>query len=206
MIRSMRALAIAAVIGYVPHVAEAENAAFHGDDQVLIYQTFLGSWVGKEKKPLNVSLKTEAPTAEDLKQFTDCTGNTAWTSAETEKSSSNLLAGLPYVRLVDPDTWTPRDPGDAIAKGETVHSAVRSGFDHGLMTFSAVVFDKSHSIAAFTYSFVCGRLCGNGGTAIFKATPGGWIRTDKQCGGWISQLRLDRSNKSFKPNPLRGSA
>lgn len=200
MLRRILLLAIAACLGGTPQLVEAATAVSEANVAGPIYRAFLDGWTGNGKSPINVSLKANAPSPGDLKQFADCTGHAHWIGTGTVSDISSLLTGLAYVRLVDPDTWAPRDPGDAIAKGEAVDSAVRSGFDQGLLTFSAIAFDESHQFAAFTYSFVCGRLCGNGGSVIFKAAPGGWARTHKQCGGWISQVQTGRPNK---PNLLR---
>jgi hypothetical protein len=67
------------------------------------------------------------------------------------------------------------------------------------MTFSAVVFDKTHTKAAFTYSFVCGGLCGNGGAIVFEKAAAGWQRSSRQCGVWMSHTPKDRPNNAFKP-------
>jgi hypothetical protein len=206
MFRPLALLAVVACLGCAHQAVANVSTAAGTNDSATIYGAFLDNWTGKKKDPINVSIIATAPTEEDLKQFSDCAGDTHWVPAEPIDDLTNFVGKLAYVRLVDPDNWNPRDPGDLIAQGQSVESSIESGFDHGLLTLSALAFNESHTTAAFTYSFVCGGLCGNGGTVVFKLAPSGWIQSDKQCGGWISQVQRGRPNNSFKPKPLRGSA
>jgi len=105
---------------------------------------------------------------------------------------------------VDPKTWKPSDPRDAIARGKSIEAAVENGFAKGLYAFSAIAFNASHTTAALSYSFVCGMLCGNGGVVVFNKTNRGWVKSDENCGIWISALPGGGHNNSFKPN-LRSS-
>jgi hypothetical protein len=90
-------------------------------------------------------------------------------------------------RLVDPKKVKRRDPGDAIKHGESVEDAVRTGFAAGIFSFSEIAFDGPHTHAAFTYSFVCGSLCGSGGTVVYELHDGNWKQDKRQhCGQWIS--------------------
>lgn len=78
------------------------------------------------------------------------------------------------------------DPGTAIRQGESVDEAVKNGFAHGLFTFSEIRFNKDHTIAVVSFSFVCGGLCGNGNTFVMaKRKTGEWKRVHT-CGGWVS--------------------
>jgi len=90
------------------------------------------------------------------------------------------------VLLVDPRTHQKRDPGDAIRNGQPVDDAVDAGIAAGIFTFSETIFNSDHTRAAFTYSFVCGGLCGNGGTILFQRKNGKWIREQNRCGSWES--------------------
>lgn len=187
----------------------AHQAATDTNDIAEVYRAFIDSWTGKEKDPINVSITAKLPSNEELKQFSDCAGKgttTRWMPVESMADLGNSIGELSYVRLIDPDKWKPRDPGDAIARGQSVDSAVESGFAHGLLTLSAIAFDEPHQTAAFTYSFVCGGLCGNGGAVIFRKTPAGWVRSGNQCGGWISYIQRDSTNNSLDPNPHQGGA
>ena len=206
MFRQLALLSVAVLIGFTHQASADSSATTIPSDTAKIYAAFLDGWTGEEKKPINVSIVAEAPSAEAIKEFADCADKIQWIPAETIADLTGLIGKLPYVRLVDPSGWSPHDPGELIAKGQSVESAVDSGFDHGLATFSAVVFDESHTKAAFTFSFVCGRLCGSGRTVIYELTPTGWIESSKQCGSWISRVQRGRPNNSFKPNALRSTS
>lgn len=189
--------------------AESHRSDTASEDSAKIYKSFLDSWTGREKHPLNVSIAAKSPSDDEIKQFSECAGtigDSNWTRPESIDDLTGLIGDLSYVRLVDPEKWKPQDPGELIAQGKPVNSSVKSGFDNGLMTFSSITFDASRNTAAFTYSFVCGRLCGSGGTVMFARTPHGWTRSSKRCGSWISNIRDDRPNHSFKPTSLRDAA
>lgn len=182
-------LAIAAIGSWScdTSIAAETGAQSAVQDQSAIYKAFLDQWVGKEQKPLNVSRTAEAPSPADIKDFTDCAGSgTRWSPSTPASDITDQISQLPYVRPTAPEGWKPQDPHNLIAHGQSVSTAVDSGFSHGLMTLSTVVFDASRHTAAFTYSFVCGGLCGNGGTVIFVRTAHGWARSKKECGSWIS--------------------
>src|SRR5690606_22485653 len=102
-------------------------------DAAQIYRAFLNTWVGEEKEPLNISESTKAPSEDQLKDIADCTDIAAanWTPQESDDLRA-LIGDLSYVRLVDPKRWSPRDPGDLIAQGQAVDSAVKQGFSSGL--------------------------------------------------------------------------
>ena len=206
MFRLLTILAVAASVGFADRTVAGTISATDTTDSAIIYGAFLDYWTGKEKKPINISVKAEAPTAEALKQFSDCAGDTHWAPVESIYDLTGLIGKLSYVRLVDPDMWSPRDPGELIAQGRSVESGVESGFDSSLVTFSAIAFDETHTTAAFTFSFVCGSRCGTGRTVVFKRTADGWGESAKQCDVWVSQASEGMPNYSFKPTPLRGAA
>ena len=62
---------------------------------------------------------------------------------------------------------------------------MRNGFAHGLVTLSEINFDKEHKHAIVSFSFFCGSLCGNGGTAVLEKVDGAWQRKSN-CHNWIS--------------------
>ena len=160
-------------------------------DDIQIYSAFLENWSGPGHKAMNVSQVAKPPTKEDIDDFTECASDKAaaripWVQINDARDLRGVIDKLAYVHLVDPWQWRPLDPEDSMAKGQSVESAVDAGFAGGLMTFSAISYDESHEIAAFTYSFVCGSLCGNGGSVVFKKTTAGWSRAEKSCGAWLS--------------------
>ncbi|MGY1426535.1 hypothetical protein [Lysobacter sp. A289] len=186
MFRTLALLAAAACLGCAHQAVANSSTLADTGSAAEIYSAFLDSWTGKEKDPINVSIVAKAPTAEALKDFSECAHNTPWAPVEPIDDLTNIVGDIAYVHLVDPDKWSPHDPRDLIAQGQSIESAVDSGFEQGLITFSAIAFNRSHTTAAFTYSFVCGGLCGSGSTIIFKLAPSGWVQSDKQCGGWVS--------------------
>jgi hypothetical protein len=194
MARFFPALALAAlmaVCGWKSHVAAASEASSRPDDASRIYSEFLDHWHGSGRGTLNVSRIAEAPTKEEIDDFTNCASNAnglkpEWEHAANTNDLEGAIGTLAYVRLVNPEQWHPTDPEDLMSKGQSVESAVDAGFAGGLMTLSTIVFDRSHETAAMTYSFVCGSLCGNGGSVIFRKTPAGWVQIENVCGTWIS--------------------
>jgi len=195
--------ALAAIV-LVPALAgfANSNTSEGSGDAARIYGAFLDKWAGEQKDPINVSIIAEAPPPEVLKEFSDCADENQWLAVEPIEDLASVIGNLTYVHLVDPDKWKPRDPADLIAQGQPVESAVASGFEGGLATFSAIAFNESRTTAAFTFSFVCGRLCGSGRTVVFNRTPDGWVESSKQCSGWMSQTPSEEPGNSFKPDAL----
>lgn len=182
---------IACCLACADHAAASEHSPVAASDIAQIYERFLDGWMGKKKSPLNVALEAEAPSQTDLKEFSECAGRDGasdphWLPAAPKYELSDSIGTLPYVRLINSEKWQPDDPGELIARGKPIESAVQSGFVHGLLTFSTIVFDESHTVAAFTYSFVCGALCGSGSAVIFRKSDAGWIKAKRQCSGWVS--------------------
>jgi hypothetical protein len=77
------------------------------------------------------------------------------------------------------------DPRRSIEDGKSIAAAVSNGFAHGLVTLSEIRFDEKHEHAIVWYGFVCGGLCGNGGTVILAKKDGVWQR-GRNCSNWIS--------------------
>lgn len=182
-------LAIAAIGGWScgNSIAVETGPQSEVQDQVEIYKVFLDQWVGKVQNPINVSRTAVAPSPSDIKDFTECAASgTRWLPPTPASDITGQISKLPYVRPTAPESWKPQDPENLITQGQPVDKAVDSGFSDGLITLSTVVFDVTHHTAAFTYSFVCGELCGSGGTIIFTKTAHGWVRSEEECGSWIS--------------------
>lgn len=168
-----------------------ETMASNADDAREIYDAFLTQWMGKDNAKTNVASTATQPTPKDIDQYNECTSggkgsSTHWTTSTTDADLKSALAPLPRINLVDPKRWQAADPGRLITKGQSVDTAVETGVANGLMTLSAISFNKTHDIAMFTYSFACGSLCGNGGVVMFKKTPRGWVRSKQHCSNWIS--------------------
>jgi len=160
-------------------------------DQIAIYKDFLGTYTSEEgdhKFVLNVA-DTTVPLSIDNSDRNGCArGITRADIALTQVSVHRLPAELnnAKVRLVDSGKHRINDPGDAIRRGRPVDDAVDAGFRAGIFTFSEIAFDHEHQMAAFLYSFRCGRLCGHGGLVVYQMRLGKWHRSKHECGGWVS--------------------
>lgn len=79
-------------------------------------------------------------------------------------------------------------------------SAIRQAITHGvpavisgkvrleanLLEISEIAFDATGRFAAIRYGFLCGQLCGSGGTVIFEKSADGWRDSRRLCLGWIA--------------------
>ena len=71
-------------------------------------------------------------------------------------------------------------------KGASVDEASSRFSAGGLMSVSEIIFDGSQKHAALSYSYLCGNVCGNGGTVIMDLDAGKWSQSERSCGSWIS--------------------
>jgi hypothetical protein len=154
-------------------------------EDISLYHSFLAFYNNGSQSMLNIANAT--------KPFTPNYGDEAGCLKDFAVTHTSLVHHFPSgafadlnTHLVDPHLHQKRDPGDAIRKGESVDDAVAAGFRAGIFTFSEIIFNAGHDRAAFTYSFVCGGLCGHGGTVIYRKTNGKWVREKDNCGNWIS--------------------
>jgi hypothetical protein len=156
-----------------------------------MYATFLSQWNGNSHGPINVAASADAPSPDDLKQYADCAKeigkpNTQWIPGSKVSDLATVLGRPKSIHFTDPKTWHPLDPDTLIKSGAAIAPAVSAGMARGLITLSAVTFNKMHDIAVFNFSFVCGSLCGNGFVVVFHKTPQGWVQNKSTCGGYIS--------------------
>jgi len=77
------------------------------------------------------------------------------------------------------------DPWNGIKAGQSIDTAVRNGFAHAEFTLSEIQFDIKHEHAIVSYSFICGRLCGHGGTMQLAKVNGVWTKTGL-CHDWVA--------------------
>lgn len=155
-------------------------------ENLTIYRDFLASFTTGSPASLNVSELT-VPFVPDDADRKGCLGK--WNRTELASTMIHRFGADAFPRpnkLVDPQRHKIYDPGPAIRNGQTVDSAVSRGFADALFTFSEIVFDGSHTHAAFTYSFHCGTLCGNGGTVIYEKRGGTWKAAMARCSQWES--------------------
>lgn len=154
-------------------------------ENILLYHKFLAVYNNGSKTMLNIANVTE-PFAPGDGDRTGCLKSFPVTHTSlVHHFPANAFADL-NTHLVDPHLHQKHDPGDAIRNGEPVDDAVEAGFRAGIFTFSEIIFNATHDRAAFTYSFVCGGLCGHGGTVIYRKTNDKWSREKDLCGSWIS--------------------
>jgi hypothetical protein len=155
-------------------------------DRIAIYRAFVAGYMTGPPATINLAPITSA-FAPDKDDFEGCMkGFLASPPILEVHSLAGVFAGDKHVKLVDPAKHQIEDPEDGIRKGQSVDNAVNQGFDAALMTLSEIMFDSSRTHAALSYSFHCGRLCGNGGTVLYKRKAGKWVASKRSCGSWIS--------------------
>jgi len=158
-------------------------------EQIAIYKDFLAGFGDEDKDhrfvlnlvdttiPLSINASDRDGCASDIVANGGLAGIVVHRFPAEMKSAD--------LRLVDRKHKV-SDPGDAIRRGAPVENAVVAGFASAILTFSEIAFDKQHRTAAFSYSFVCGRLCGHGGLVIYELQNGKWSRSKRDCASWIS--------------------
>jgi hypothetical protein len=155
-------------------------------EQIAVYRAFLLNFGAGSDSPINVSDVTEKFQPDDG-DFQGCMKGFARSQRTTEVHRfSNEFSDLRKIHLVDAKSQKLADPGDAIRKGSSVDDAVDAGIAAGVLRVSEILLDSKHHLAAFSYSFICGSLCGNGGTVVFKLQNGKWKRSNRNCGSWES--------------------
>ncbi|HEY4356385.1 MAG TPA: hypothetical protein VGN16_11605 [Acidobacteriaceae bacterium] len=158
-------------------------------ERIQIYRDFLQSYTkDSESKALNISQVTKAfhPDEMDGKGCLKGFRERDMRSGPIHQFGSDAFDPARF-RLINPALHKKSDPGDAIRRGENVDDAVEAGVNAGVFTFSEIIFNATHTRAAFSFSFVCGGLCGHGWTVIYKRTaPGGWRQSRAACAHWIS--------------------
>jgi hypothetical protein len=191
---SILLVSFATTLAFAPNgVAAPANPASNGDksDVAAMYEAFLNRWSGKSQGPINVAASADAPSSDDLKQYADCAKeigkpDTQWVPGSKISDLTTVMGKPASIHFIDPKTWRPLDPGALIRSGASVGPVVSAGMAQGLVTLSAVTFNKALDIAVFNFSFVCGGLCGSGFVVVFRKTPKGWVQSKSMCGGYIS--------------------
>ena len=168
----------------------SSGATSNASDIAAIYKTFLSRWSGEKiEGPRNIAKSADAPSADDMKQYADCAKqigkpNTQWLAGSSIADLRSVLGKSQSLHFINPKTWHPLDPGALMRSGASVGSAVSAGMAQGLITLSAITFNRAHDIAVFNFSFVCGSLCGTGSIVVFQKTQSGWVQSKANCGGW----------------------
>lgn len=156
-------------------------------ERMGIYRDFLAKYNNGSKATLNVSQTTVSFSPDDMDR-TGCLK--AFRTEDLRATAPHTLPGDAFpniaAKLVDPFVHKIHDPEDGMRRGQNVDNAVEAGFAAGLFTFSEIVFDASHTHAAFSYSFHCGMLCGHGAVTIYESRGGKWQASKVSCAHWIS--------------------
>jgi hypothetical protein len=156
-------------------------------ERLGIYRDFLAGYNNGSKATLNVSQITSAFSADEMDR-TGCLQALRLAAPMPPALHAFPMDAFPKnaIKLVDPSTHKISDPDDGMRRGDDVDKAVDAGFAAGIFTFSEIVFDASHTHAAFSYSFHCGMLCGQGAVTIYERRGGKWRASKTQCAHWIS--------------------
>jgi hypothetical protein len=163
-------------------------------EQLAVYRAVLTGWYEGNKAAINLAAQTDPINPSDDSFDKACLKGLLLekaTPAEVHRFRVEDAAQLGFakLRLVDPESQAKEvhenDPDKSISEGRTVDDAVSNGFAHGLFTLGEIQFDQSHTHAIVSFSFWCGRLCGNGSTMLMEKKDGVWVNR-KQCGGWVS--------------------
>jgi hypothetical protein len=172
-------------------------------DQINIYRAVLSGFTKDAKdedQAMNLANRTEPFTA-DSEEYKTCLKDVDQPKAEERPIIHRLdpaVALSAKMVLVDPgrqnETIRENDPGNLLHQAiddhkqvsdQQLEDSVQRAVAAGLFTFSEIVFNQDHTVAAVQFSFVCGSLCGNGRTMVFKKVKGKWKRS-KACSSWIS--------------------
>ena len=120
--------------------------------------------------------------------------NLASASRSFHELSHDILPNK-VARLVDPKKQEnivhDNDPDKTMGDGKSADTAVKGALGTALFSLSEIAFDRARTHAVVSYTFWCGSLCGNGATWVFEKVGNEWKKTDRNCGGWISQLRYE---------------
>lgn len=163
-------------------------------EQLAVYKVVLHGWMDDGKSTVHLQAQTEAFPTSGAFDSSDCLKGMDIEPAVPQtvhrfRPEDLGQIGSNQIQLVDAEAQQKdveqNDPGTAIRNGASVDDAVKNGFAHGRTWLSEIRFDKTHTHAVVFYGFICGGLCGNGGTVILEKTAKGWKRKS-QCSSWMS--------------------
>jgi len=166
-------------------------------EEIAIYRTFLEHYDNGSHAPLHLSNRTEALGEPEPSDDSDAPSCIKRLKLVNEKGRAGVVHTLDpslaiqgRVILVNPDQQAAivkaNDPSRTMHEGKSSEDAVDGAFASGLLTLSEIAFDKRHHVAAMSFSFWCGRLCGHGAVVIFKKIDGRWKISEKTCVEWVS--------------------
>jgi hypothetical protein len=164
-------------------------------DEVAVYRAVLHEW-NSDARTLSVSDRTfpiDAASLTDGISNCECLRGIEVQSVVNASHSFHTLTRAVFperrILLVDEDkqltTIQSSDPLNGMKAGKSLEKAVDDAFASGLFSMSEIAFDADHRQALVSYGFVCGSLCGSGGTLLLKKVDGAWKISDR-CDGWVS--------------------
>ena len=162
-------------------------------DEIAVYTAVLHQW-NSDAHTLNVTNRTFPLNAVSSDSSCECLRNLDVQNLASASRSFHYLTRKAFpernIRLVDAGKQhtiiQTNDPHNGMTEGKSVEKAVNDAFGSGLFSLSEIAFDRDHRHAVVSYGFVCGSLCGSGGTWLLEKVDGRWKRTDRVCGGWVS--------------------
>lgn len=157
-------------------------------EQLAVYQAFLADYRrGDDARTINVAEQTDILEPDDgdysgcMNEFPRAARGKVVHHLTEEFARENRL------RVVDPKSHKLSDPEEGwMLNGQSVESAVKAGFDNGLLTLSEIIFDAKRRRAALHYSFVCGKLCAHFETVVYEKQHGVWKASRVSCGYGVS--------------------
>jgi hypothetical protein len=147
-------------------------------DRIAVYRAFIGTYASDVTEPMNLGNRTIPLELPDADRRGVCLKGIALPDLNPLRSLSRPLssevANRSNVRLVDPERQTStvktNDPSRKIRDGESLEDALKGAFASGLLQVSEIAFDRNHRYAVMRwFSFLCGMLCGHGGTMCSRS-------------------------------------
>ncbi len=189
-----RRLVVALVLLHLTHLSHAQKdpvqvlSSPFTQEQIAVYRAFLTDYRrGDDARTINIAEQTDILEPDDgdysgcMKKFPRSARGKIVHNVTEEFARENRL------RLVDPKLHKVNDPEEGwMLKGQSVESAVKAGFESGLLTLSDIIFDGKHRNAALHYSFICGKLCAHFETVVYEKRHGVWKPSQLSCGYGIS--------------------
>lgn len=176
-----------------PGLKTAINVGHLSADEVAVYRTVLRQWY-LDARTLNVANRTFPLDAVSRDSTCECLRGLDVKNLAHASHSFHYLTpddiSERNIRFVDANKQLTAaqtdDPRNGMAGGKSVEKAVDDAVGSGLISISEIAFDRDHRVALVSYEFVCGSLCGSGGTWLLEKANGVWKRADHSCGGWVS--------------------
>jgi hypothetical protein len=166
-------------------------------EQVAVYRAFLRFYAKGSDRVLYVADTTDWLDVSDVKEEADCSRSFGQIEFDVPKGSGptihrleSSLAIAGHIALVDSASQSAKirqsDPSKTMREGKSVDRAVSDAFASALLTLSEIAFDKEHNKAVMSFSFFCGKLCGNGAVVMLKRVGRNWKVTKRSCGESVS--------------------